>query len=353
MRVVVTGATGNVGSSLLRLLGEEPEVQEIIGLARRVPDVELPKVRWVAGDILEHDLVELFRGAAAVIHLAWLIQPAHDREQVRRVNVDGSARVFDAVGEARVPTLIHASSLGAYGPGPSDDEDRRVDETWPATGIPTSYYSRDKVAAEELLNAFEEQHSAVRIVRLRPGLIFQRSAAQEIRRYFLGPLWPSPLVRPGRMPIAPVPRGLRFQVVHADDVAEAYRLVLVHPNARGAYNVAADPPITPSRLRKVLGGIPLPVPRSLLRAGAALSWRGRLQPAAEGWVDMGYESPLMDTSRIRALGWAPKHSGPETLFELLAGLRDRSGGATPPLRADAGGPLRTGEIRSRVGGRLG
>jgi nucleoside-diphosphate-sugar epimerase len=353
MRVVVTGASGNVGSALLRLLATEPAVEEIVGLCRRTPDVQLPKVRWVSGDVRDHDLVGLFRGAAAVVHLAWLIQPAHDREEVRSVNVDGSARVFAAVGEARVPTLVHASSVAAYGPGPSGDEDERVDETWTTTGIPTSYYSRDKVAAEELLNAFEEEFSAVRVVRLRPGLIFQRSAAQEIRRYFLGPFWPSPLVRPGRMPIAPIPRGLRFQVVHTDDVAEAYRLAVVRPDAHGAYNVAAEPPITPRRLRQVLGGVPVPVPQRALRAAAAVSWRGRLQPAAPGWVDLGYASPLMSTARLQALGWAPTHTGPETLFELLAGLRDGSGGATPPLRADAGGRFRGGEIRSGVGARLG
>ena len=60
---------------------------------------------------------------------------------MRRINVEGSARVFDAAGAARVPTLVYASSVGAYGPGPKD---RRVDESWPTTGIPTSFYSRHK-----------------------------------------------------------------------------------------------------------------------------------------------------------------------------------------------------------------
>ena len=351
MRVVVTGATGNVGSAVLRALAAEDAVDEVVGVARRAPDGPAPaKVRWEAGDVLDHDLAATFRGAAAVIHLAWLIQPSRDREATRAVNVDGTARVLDAVAAAGVPTVVHASSLAAYGPAAHPGDDRRADETHPTTGISTSFYSRDKVAAERLLDAFERDHPTVRAVRLRPALIFQRSAAEEIRRYFLGPFWPSALVRPGRLPIAPVPRSIRFQVVHADDVADAYRRAVVDPTMRGAYNVAAEPAITPRRFARVLGGLPLPVPTPALRLAAALTWRSRVQPTPAGWVDLAAQSPLMDTARLRATGWTPRHDGPAVLLELLAGLRDGAGGATPPLAADAGGPLRLREVRTGVGG---
>lgn len=354
MRVVVTGATGNVGSALLRALATEDAVDEVVGLARRRPDgPPPPKVRWETGDVLHHDLEATFAGAAAVVHLAWLIQPSRDRDATRAVNVDGTARVLDAVAAAGVPTVVHASSLAAYGPAEHRGDDGRAGETHPTTGIATSFYSRDKVAAERLLDAFEGEHPDVRAVRLRPGLIFQRSAAQEIRRYFLGPFWPNALVRPGRLPIAPVPRSIRFQVVHADDVADAYRRAVVDPTMRGAYNVAAEPVITPRRFADVLGGLPLPLPTPVLRLAASATWWGRVQPTPAGWVDLGAQAPLMDTSRLRATGWVPRHDGPAVLHELLAGLRDGAGGATPPLAADAGGPLRAREFRTGVGGSSG
>jgi UDP-glucose 4-epimerase len=141
VRVVIVGATGNVGTSLLKALADEQVVQSVVGIARRLPELEAPKVEWAIADIVDADLVPLFRGADAVVHLAWLIQPGRDRNLLWRVNVEGSSRVFRAVAEAGVPALIYASSVGAYSPAPKD---RRVDESWPTGGVGTSFYARHK-----------------------------------------------------------------------------------------------------------------------------------------------------------------------------------------------------------------
>src|SRR5919109_5234278 len=170
MRVVITGATGNVGTSVVPALAHDDAVEEIVGLARRVPAWSPPRTRWVRGDIVTSPLEEIFDGADAVIHLAWLIQPSRDAAALRAVNVDGSRRVVEAAARAEVGRLVHASSVGVYSPGPKD---RAVDESWPRDGIPTSFYSRHKAEAERMLDAFED---AMRIVRLRPALIFKGAA---------------------------------------------------------------------------------------------------------------------------------------------------------------------------------
>src|SRR3954447_12035426 len=170
MRVVVTGATGNVGTSVLKALGDAAEVDSVLGLARRLPDGSWPKVQWSRADVTQDDLAALFRGADAVVHLAWRIQPSRDRAVTRAVNIDGSARVFRAVAEARVPALVYASSVGAYSPGPKD---RLVSESWPTDGVPTSFYSRHKAQVERMLDEFERDLPDVRVVRMRPGLIFK------------------------------------------------------------------------------------------------------------------------------------------------------------------------------------
>ncbi|NUP69320.1 MAG: NAD-dependent epimerase/dehydratase family protein, partial [Nonomuraea sp.] len=129
-RIVVTGGTGNVGTSVVRQLSEDSRVGSILGLARRIPDWSPARTEWSPVDIASErsDLADTFADADAVIHLAWAFQPTHDPATTWRTNVLGSIRVFDAVAAARVPTLVHASSVGAYSPGPKD---RMVDESWP------------------------------------------------------------------------------------------------------------------------------------------------------------------------------------------------------------------------------
>lgn len=171
MRVVVTGATGNVGTSVVRALAADPAVNEIVAVARRAPKRPLERAQFLAADVTESDLGPMFQGADAVVHLAWLIQPGRDESVTRRVNIDGSRRVFEAVVAARVPSLVYASSVGAYSPGPKD---QMVDESWPTDGISTSFYSRHKAAVEHDLDRLAAERPGLRIVRLRPGLIFQR-----------------------------------------------------------------------------------------------------------------------------------------------------------------------------------
>jgi nucleoside-diphosphate-sugar epimerase len=348
VRVLVTGASGNVGTSVLGALAGDPAVTEIVGVARRIPRASFEKTRWERADVARSDLVSLFEGANAVVHLAWLIQPSRDESVTHAVNVQGSARVFEAVASAGVPALVYASSIGAYAPGPGRDA---VDESWPTTGVDSSYYSRQKAAVERLLDRFEDSHPAVRVVRLRPALIFKRAAASEIRRFFIGPFLPNALVRPRALPVLPLPRGLRTQAVHSQDVGEAYRLAVTR-EVRGPFNIAADPPLDRDTLSRMFQARALELPPALLRALVMLAWQLRLQPTSPGWLDMGMSLPLMDTARARSeLGWTPQFSSYQALEELLDGLREHAGLQTPPLDPAAGGPLRWRELATGVGAR--
>src|SRR5438105_862913 len=248
MRVVVVGATGNVGTSLLECLEAETRIEEIVAVARRAPGRAFARTTFQAADIAPSDLVPILRGADAVVHLAWLIQPGRTESITERVNVVGSERLFAAAVEAKVPAIVYASSVGAYSPGPKD---RLVDEAWPTDGIPSSFYSRHKVEVERLLDRLERERPELRVVRMRPALIFKAQAATEIRRLFAGPLLPGTLLRPGLIPFVPDVPGLRFQAVHSLDVGDAYRLALLG-EARGAFNVAAEPPIGAPELAEML-----------------------------------------------------------------------------------------------------
>ena len=348
MRVVVTGATGNVGTSLLERLETEDRVSSVVGIARRrpVPNPSLSKVEWVTADVATDDLRPVVDGAQVLVHLAWLFQPTHRPTVTWRANAIGSARVFEAGAEADVGVVVCASSLAAYSPAPR----QAVTESWPTHSLPTAAYGREKAYVERVLDAFEARHEHIRVVRIRPSFVFQRRSATEQRRIFAGPLVPKALVAPGRLPLLPVPPGLRFQAVHADDLAEAYRLAIVSEVA-GAFNIAAEPTIDARVLAEILGTRAVEIPRPVVRAALALAWRAHVVPVEPALLDLVLELPLLDTSRARdVLGWAPRRSATDALRDVIEGMAGGAGGKTAPLAPDTPG-RRLGEVASGVGER--
>jgi UDP-glucose 4-epimerase len=326
--VVVTGATGNVGTAVVRALADEPTVERVVGVARRQASVVVPKVAWRAADVTTSDLVEIFSGAAAVVHLAWAFQPTHDPLETWRVNVTGTNRVLEAAAEAGVAAVVVASSVGAYSRGPKD---HGVDESWPTDGLPTAAYGREKAYVERLLDTFEIAHPSTRVVRIRPGFVFQKPASPEQWRIFAGRLVP-PRLGPG-LPVVPDLDRLRLQVVHAEDLARAFTAATVRP-VRGPFNVAADPPIGARELADAFGARVVPVPRAVLRYGLAAAWWLRLVPTPAALLDLALSVPIMDTTRARdELGWQPSRDPAAVLAEFVAGLRAASGYPTAPLAA--------------------
>jgi nucleoside-diphosphate-sugar epimerase len=346
MRVVVTGATGNLGTSVVRALAADESIESVLGIARRRPESGPAKVEWRQADVARDELEPLFADAHAVVHLAWRIQPSRRPRELWTTNVHGSGRVFAAAAAAGVSALVHGSSVGVYSPGPKSE---RVDESWPRNGVRSSFYGRHKAEAEWRLDAIEAANPELRVVRIRPGLVFKGEAASGVRRLFAGPLLPTPLLRPRLLRVVPDVSGLRVQAVHADDVARAYREVVVR-DVTGAFNLAAEPVLDASTVAAALGArtVRLPVPAA--RTLTAVSWRMHLQPTPPGWLDLGLGVPLMRCDRARReLDWEPRVSSLEALLELLKGIHEGAGGPTPPLDADSGGRARTGELLSGIG----
>ncbi|MBD7995815.1 NAD-dependent epimerase/dehydratase family protein [Arthrobacter sp. Sa2CUA1] len=340
MRVAVLGATGNVGTAVLRRLqaarAERPDGLEIIGVARRVPTQPTGPyegVQWHSIDVASRsgrdELAQVLDGVDAVVHLIWAIQPNRDEAELHRINVHGTENMLSAAAEAGVRQVVCASSVGAYSPAPKDV---LTDESWPARGIASSHYSRHKGEQEELLDEFERRYPEIPVARLRPGLIFQSDAGSEIGRYFLGPLVPRFILNRLSLPLIPLPAEFSFQVVHADDMADAYWRV-IDQRAEGAYNIAADPVITPELLAGLLGARRiLNVPVGLIRLVVALTWAARLQATDPGWIDMAAGAPLMDTTRARELlGWEPKRSSLRAFQDVLDGLSEQAGLPGSPL----------------------
>lgn len=332
MRIVITGASGNVGTALLRAL---PEQHDVVGIARRPPEKlgVYRRAEWCSLDLSEHHdvagLRRVFESADAVVHLAWGFQPTRNTRYLTQLGVGGTDAVLRAAHAAGVGHLVHMSSVGAYAPGRYGE---RVDESWPTTGIDSSPYSRDKSAAETLLDEYEQRlgPTAISISRIRPGFILQRDAASGLLRYGLPGYLPMQLV--SWLPLLPMDRRLCIPLVHTDDVAEAISQV-IEGRATGAFNLAAEPAVGRDDIAAALRARPVHVPSRVLGALVDLSWRARLQHIDRGWLDMAFTVPLLDCSRAkRELGWEPRWSATAALQDLLDGVASRAHTASPALR---------------------
>lgn len=337
MRVLLTGASGNTGTALLRRLRQERAIDGVVAVCRNPPRNGPGPigdgVRWVPADVATDDLTAAMADVDAVVHLAWLIRPSHDPQLLERVNVVGTERVLAAAATTGVGTVAVASSIAAYSPGPG----RRVDESWPTEGTPASLYSRQKVAVERGLDAFERDHPDVRVVRMRPAAICQRQAASQIVRHFLGPFVPRRLLKRSLLPVLPWPAGLTVQAVHADDVAAAYTAALTH-DVRGAFNLAAEPVLGGEQLAHLLRARLVRMPMRRIRALAEAAWRARLQPTDPSWLDLLCAAPQLDAGRAQAeFGWTPRHSAADAVGEFFDGMEARATGPTPSLARTRGG----------------
>ena len=352
MRVAITGASGNIGSALLRRLTRSG-AHQVVGVARRLPveGYTGPDIEWVSVDLTDESgvpaLREAFDGADAVVHLAWGFQPSHNQAYLVDLALEGTRRVIEAVTVQQVPHLVHMSSVGAYS---AKVDDEPVDESWPTDGIPSSWYSRTKAAAERMLDAHEAAGHDTLITRIRPGIVGQRSAGSALLRYGVPGLVPSRAL--DWLPILPMDRRLRLPMVHSEDVAAGIEQVLLR-RAGGAFNLAAEPPVTTQLIAQALGARPVHVPSSVLRPLMAGAWHARLQQVDAGWLDMGFALPLLDSSRAhRELDWVPTVDAATVFEETLAGMREAASDRTPVLRprsvpAQLRAALRHGPVSSR------
>jgi nucleoside-diphosphate-sugar epimerase len=227
------------------------------------------------------------------------------------------------------------SSVGAYAAAPG----RRVDEAAARDGIESLAYSQHKAEAERLLDDYQREAALTGgeqlvVSRLRPGFVVQPDAASALLRYGLPGYVPARLI--SLLPVLPLDRRLSIPLVHADDLAEAIVRV-IERRAGGAFNFAAEPPITRDDVAAALGARPVQVPAKALSMLAGAGWRARLQPLDPGWIDLAFSVPLLDTGRARAeLDWNPSVDAREALAQTVRAMAHRQGAGSPVLRVRSG-----------------
>ncbi|HVW27055.1 MAG TPA: NAD-dependent epimerase/dehydratase family protein [Polyangiaceae bacterium] len=312
MHIVVTGATGRIGSALMQTLAGDPRVRSVTGIARRVGSRSGSKTYYVSADVAEEPLAPLFEGADVVVHLAWRFHPEKRPDELWSTNVLGSRRVFDAVRQAGVPRLVYASSFAAYAPR---DGSAAVDEASPTTGSSTSLHARHKAEVERRLDEFEARYEGFGIARLRPVATLSPVAASQIVERLTGSL-PASAIDEAVVRLAAQLARTPLQIAHARDVAEAFRLAATD-DVRGAFNIVPRASHAPDDTAIGASGV--------MSKAASLALRLRLSRRDQNLVELAERAPLLDGTRAeRVLGYSPEYTTEEVLAEALCGLRRAS-----------------------------
>lgn len=257
MTIIVTGASGLLGSALTRTLRERG--RDVVRFVRRAPRTA-DEVFWQPSEqVVDPSALE---GAEAVVHLAgasiagrrW--SDAYKRELVRS-RVESTRTLVEALGRLSRPpeVFLTASGVDFYG----DTGDRVVDESHPkGTGFLSDLCEQWEGEARRAAEA------GVRSVQARTGLALSR------RGGMLGKVLP--IFRMGLG--APLGTGRQFwSWITVDDWVEAVLYALAHPDVEGPVNLTSPEPVTNAEFTRKLGKalhrstMPIPAPRFALAAG--------------------------------------------------------------------------------------
>ena len=328
LTVAVTGPTGEIGKPFLAALERVPEVERVIGMARRPFDIAAhgwEKVEYRRGDVLDRGSVEsLVEEADVVVHLAFVIVAG--REESREINLRGSRNVFEAAVAAGARRLVYTSSVAAY--GFDRDLPPLLGEDDPVRGSSRHPYSAHKAEVEELLDEVLAGSTTDAYV-FRPCIVAGPEATMlldlvplvAVGKAMPGPLrWALGRV-PSLRPVLPDP-GVPFQLVHHDDVAAALTAAVIGGGEPGVYNLAGPGELTVSDLARELGWHSVPAPRVAVSATAEVLAQVPYLPDEAAWIEAIRRPVLMDTTRARrTLHWMPHHDARGTLRETVAAAR--------------------------------
>ena len=221
------------------------------------------------------------------VHLAYILNPIHDRGLMRAVNVQGTENFLHACAAAEVEALIVVTSGTAYGAWP--DNPTRLTESDPLRGKPGFPYVEDKLEQERLARAYQLAHPGTRVMVVRPSVVIGARINNFISRFYAKPF---AITVSGYNPPTPL--------VHEEDVARAL-WTLLRQGSTGAYNLdAPDPPLL-TEAAQMLGARAVGVPAGLLYPIADLGWHLRIKAITEApaaMLDYIRYSWLMDGTKV-------------------------------------------------------
>jgi len=297
MKILITGAAGNLGSFLARDFLGTPYKLNLLTHRKALPP-ELgahPAVTAFRGDLGRPEtLAEPCRGVDALFHFAGVLFKPRPEKFLPRTNVVYVENLVAAALAAGAGKIILISFPHVEG---SSTPDRPAQGT--LSGTPSSVHARTRLAAERHLFAACEGTATV-AVALRPGMIYGRGvlmieAARWLMRRRLFAVWPGPTW---------------IHLLALPDFLAACRAAAENAGARGVYNVGDDGPLTLQEFADRLAAHwgyarPPRLPRPLFYAAAAAvelfaGVFGTASPLTRDFVAIGMADYYGDTARMKA-----------------------------------------------------
>jgi UDP-glucose 4-epimerase len=318
-RVLVTGGSGFIGSSVVARLAAAEDVDLVVSGDVRAPTNAPEGADGVVHAHLDVTDAESVRRALGdhqhidtVVHLAAIVNPdpRMSRELIHRVDVEGTRNVLEACVAAGVGQVVVSSSGAAYGYHADNPVPLREDD--PLRGNDEFAYSQHKRLVEELLAHHRREHPALAQTVLRIGTVLGARVDNQITALF------------DRRRLLKV-RGSDspFVFIWDTDLVEIITLA-VREHRTGVFNVAGDGVLTVDEIAAALGRPVLVVPEAVLRAALTVGRGLRVTGYGPEQTTFLQYRPVLDNTRLKTdFGYVPAHTSREAFDAWVESRRRR------------------------------
>jgi len=224
LTVAVTGASGYLGTRLIRTLCSDERIDRVLGFDLGPPQFKSDKFIFDVVDVRDRRLSSRLSDVDVIVHLASVMDPIHDEAVMRDINVNGSQNVFIAAADAGVGKIVYSSSATVYGAHP--DNDVPLTEESPLRANLDFSYAAHKLEVEYVVKEFRAEHPSVIFTLLRPAIVFGAGVHNAWSHFMEAPLL---FGVKGHSP--------PWQFAHEDDVASG-AVFAIFNDLNGAYNLA-------------------------------------------------------------------------------------------------------------------
>lgn len=307
--VAVTGAASFLGSNLIGVLEDEPQIARLLALDTRQPTTAGAKTRFYEAEMThpaaEERLAEAFAAEEVdtVVHLAFLASPTHASAYSHELESVGSMHVLNACRRTRVKKLVMWSQTLLYGAHPTNPN--FLSEKHPLRARRTEPFLADKIEAESEALRFGRPGQGRTVTILRTAPMVGPTIDNFFTRYLSHRFVPTVL---GFDPLC--------QFLHEADAIAAFRLAVVR-DAPGVFNITPDGVLPLGTAIRLAGRQALPLPRPLAGSMVGALWVAQFAEAPPAFFDYLQYVCVADGDLARkAMGYRPLYTSREALIDF-------------------------------------